>query len=327
MIGPLARLRRALHGAGVLRSGVLPRPVVSVGNLTIGGTGKTPHVQFLARWLCARGAKVAVLSRGYGRRTRGVVWASGVPPASSAAVGDEPALLARTLPGVAVVVGESRLEAGREALRRGEVDVFLLDDGFQHLALRRDADILLVDGIRGLGNGRTLPLGPLREPPDHARFADALVVTRCADASQGGRLAAGLEFPAGRPIAASRLVPRALVDAAGREAALFPRGAEVAAFAGLARNGQFAATLGACGLAVGSFLAFGDHHRYGPRDLRRIAEASGGLPIVTTEKDLVRLPGDLPFRPLALRIEVEFLSGWESLSHLLLERIGEGARR
>jgi len=327
VIGPVAKLRRALHRAGVLRSGSLPRPVVSVGNLTVGGTGKTPHVQFLARWLCARGARVAVLSRGYGRRTRGVVWASGDPPASAASVGDEPALLARTLPGVAVVVGESRLEAGREALRRREVDVFLLDDGFQHLALRREADILLVDGIRGLGNGRTLPLGPLREPPDHVRFADALVVTRCADATQAERLAATLPFPAGRPVAASRLVPRCLVDGEGRETPLPSPGTRVAAFAGLARNGQFAATLGACGLDVGSFLAFGDHHRYGPRDIRRIAASSGGMPVVTTEKDLVRLAGELPFHPLALRIDVAFLSGWDSLSRLVLERIGEGARR
>ncbi len=322
MIAPVARLRRALHRAGVLGSASLPRPVVSVGNLTVGGTGKTPHVQFLARWLGARGARVAVLSRGYGRRTRGVVWASGEPPAPAAAVGDEPALLARTLPGVAVVVGESRLSAGREALRRREVDVFLLDDGFQHLALRRDADILLVDGIRGLGNGRTLPLGPLREPPDHARFADALVVTRCADAAQADRIAAAVPFPAGRPRAASRLVPRCLVDVEGREAPLPPPGTRVAAFAGLARNGQFLATLGSCGLEVASFLAFGDHHRYRPGDIRRIAAAASGLPVVTTEKDLVRLPGGLPFRPVALRIDVEFLSGWDPLSRLVLERIG-----
>jgi len=301
--------------------------VVSLGNLTVGGTGKTPHVQFLAQWLSARGVKVAILSRGYGRRSRGVVWASGEPPAAAAESGDEPALLARTLPGVPVVVGESRFEAGREALRLREVDVFLLDDGFQHLSLRRDADILLVDGVRGLGNRRTLPLGPLREPPDHARFADALVITRCADALQGERIAATLPFPAGRPVAATRFVPRSLVDAEGRESALPPPGTEVAAFSGLARNDQFESTLRACGLRVTRFLSFGDHHAYGPRDIRSIAAASGGLPVLTTEKDLMRLPGDLPFRAGALRIGVELLSGWDSLSRLVLERIGEAAAR
>ncbi len=327
MIGPIARLRRTLHRTGVLRSGSLPRPVLSLGNLTVGGTGKTPHVQFLARWLTGRGIKVAVLSRGYGRRSRGVVWASGDPPAPAAAVGDEPALMARTLPGVPVVVGESRLAAGREALRLREVDAFILDDGYQHLSLRRDADILLVDGVRGLGNRRTLPFGPLREPPDNARFADALVVTRCGDASQGERIAATLPFPAGRPVAATRIVPLSLVDREGRETALPPDGSEVAAFAGLARNDQFESSLKACGLRVRSFLGFGDHHPYGPRDIRRIAAASGGLPVLTTEKDLMRLPEDPPFRPRALRIGVEFLSGWEPLSRLLLDRIGEASAR
>ncbi len=304
---------------------MLPRPVVSLGNLTVGGTGKTPHVQHLAQWLSGRGIRVAVLSRGYGRATRGVAWASGDPPAPAAAVGDEPALLARTLPGVPVVVGESRLEAGREALRRREIDVFLLDDGFQHLSLGRDADLLLVDATRGLGNGLTLPLGPLREPPEHARFADALVVTKCTDASDGKRIAATVPFPPGRPVAATRLVPRSFVDGAGRETAPPPPGAEVAAFAGLARNDQFEATLRACGLQVGRFLGFRDHHAYGAGDIRRIEAAAGGLPVVTTEKDLVRLPGPLPFRVCALRIGVEFLSGWEALSRLVLERIGQGA--
>lgn len=327
MIGPFARVRRALHRSGVLRAGSLPRPVVSVGNLTVGGTGKTPHVQFLARWLSGRGVKVAVLSRGYGRRTRGVVWASGVSPAAAASVGDEPALLARTLPGVPVVVGESRLEAGREALRRVPVDAFLLDDGFQHQCLHRDADILLVDGIRGLGNRRTLPFGPLREPPDHARFADALVVTRCTDASQAERARAGIPFPADRPLAATRLVAPCLVDAEWREMPLPAAGAEVAAFAGLARNGQFESTLQACGLRVARFLAFRDHHPYGARDIRNIAAAAGGLPVVTTEKDLVRLPGELPFRVCALRVAVEFLSGWDALSRLVLDRIGRAAAR
>lgn len=327
MIGPFARLRRVLHRKGLLRSASLPRPVVSVGNLTVGGTGKTPHVQFLARWLSERGVRVAILSRGYGRASRGVAWASGEPPAAADSVGDEPALMARTLPGVSVIVGESRLEAGREALRRREVDAFLLDDGFQHLSLRRDADILLVDGIRGLGNRRTLPFGPLREPPDHVRFADALVVTRCTDPSGAGKVAAALAFPAGRPVAATRLAPRCLIDRDGAETALPPSGTEVTAFAGLAHNDQFEATLRACGLRVRGFLSFGDHHRYGPGDIRRIAAASGGLPIVTTEKDLVRLPGGLPFRAHALRVGVEFLSGWESLSRLVLERIGEAAAR
>lgn len=324
MIGPLARWRRGLYGAGVLRSRSLPRPVVSIGNLTVGGSGKTPHVQFFARWLGGLGLRVAILSRGYRRRSRGVVWASGGAPASARVAGDEPALLAASLPGVSVVVGESRFEAGREVLRRRDVDVFLLDDGFQHLALRRDADILLIDSQRGLGNGRTLPFGPLREPPDHARFADAVVLSGCAEADAGGPPAGGFTLPPDRPVARSRVLPRALVDREGRAAALPAAGTEVAAFSGIAANERFEGTLRAAGFAVRVFLPFRDHHWYSAADLERIRAAASGLPVLTTEKDLVRLPGEVPFAVRALRIEVEFLRGWDRVSSLVLSRIGRG---
>lgn len=321
MIGPFASFRRALYRSGVFRAEALPRPVISVGNLTVGGSGKTPHVKFLASWLNGLGMRVAVLSRGYRRKTKGVVWVSrGEGPAVPASAGgDEPVLLAAALPGVPVLVGESRAEAGRECLRQREVDVFLLDDGFQHLRLRRDADLLLLDAEGGLGNGRTLPLGPLREPPASARFADALVVTRCADAEKGKALAASIPFPADRPRAFSRLVPRALVDRHGGEFPLPDAPEEVAAFCGLARNDQFAATLREAGFVVRRFLAFGDHHPYGAADVERIAGAAEGMRVVSTEKDLVRISGPVPFRLVALRVDVEFLSGWDGLSRLILD--------
>ncbi|MBI5419408.1 MAG: tetraacyldisaccharide 4'-kinase [Deltaproteobacteria bacterium] len=329
MIGPFARWRRALYRSGILRSEALPRPVISVGNLTVGGSGKTPHVKFLASWMKNTGMRVAVLSRGYGRETKRVVWVSygDGPAVPASAGGDEPVLLAASLPGVPVLVGESRAEAGREALRRREIDAFLLDDGFQHLSLRRDADLLLLDAGRGLCNRRTLPLGPLREPPDCARFADALVVTRCADEARCEDLAGSVSFPPDRPRACSRLVPRTLVDRDGGESPLPSPGEEVAAFSGLARNEQFAATLREAGFVVRRFLAFRDHHPYGPGDIEKIASAAEGMPVVTTEKDLVRLTGALPFRVLALRVEVEFLSGWEGLSRLILERIGSFGKK
>lgn len=326
MIGLAARARRALYAAGHLARRRLPRPVVSVGNLAVGGAGKTPHVQHLARWLAGRGLRPAVLSRGYGRRSRGVLWASGERRPDPRAVGDEPALLALTLPGVPVVVGESRYEAGVECLRRREVDVFLLDDGFQHLSLAREADLLLVDAERGLGNGLTLPFGPLREPPAHARYADALVVTKCRDVAEGERAAAAVPIPAGRPRAFSRLVPRAVVGPAGEEGPLPPPGTGVAAFCGLARNDQFAATLEALRLDVRAFLRFPDHHVYGPRDLRRIDEAARGGTVLTTEKDLVRLPAGLPFRVAAVRVDIAFIAGWDALAALIVDRIAGGGR-
>ncbi|MBI5575856.1 MAG: tetraacyldisaccharide 4'-kinase [Deltaproteobacteria bacterium] len=325
MIGPFATLRRSLYGAGILRQESLPRPVISVGNLSVGGTGKTPHVQFLASWLTETGVKVAVLSRGYGRKSRGVVWVSrGDGPAVTAEYGgDEPVLLAALLPGVPVLAGESRAEAGRECLRSRDVDVFLLDDGFQHLSLGRDADILLVDATCVLGNMRTLPFGPLRESPETARRADALVITKCAGLSQGEKAAAAVPFEADRPRAYTRMVARAVVDRFGRETSLPRDGEEVVAFSGLAHNGQFADTLRTSGFAVRKFFSFRDHYRYRRADLERIASAAGGAPVLTTEKDLVRLSGTLPFDLKAIRIGVEFLSGWEDLSRLILERLGK----
>ena len=324
MIGWLARGRRALYSSGIRRSNSLPRPVVSVGNLAVGGTGKTPHVLFLADWLVRLGMRIAILSRGYGRRSRGVVWASGRngPPATAENVGDEPALLAASLPGTPVVVGESRFAAGLECLRVRDADLFLLDDGFQHLSLHRDFDLLLVDGREGLGNGRTLPFGPLREPPDHAAYADALVLTRCTEPGRLDRVRREVPFPPGRPVAASRMVPAGLFDRDGRETPLPDPGEEVAAFAGLARNRQFSETLADAGFRVRSFRGFGDHHWYTAGDLARIREDAMGLPVVTTEKDMIRLPREIPFPVRALRIRVEFLSGWEELSRLLLDRIG-----
>lgn len=324
MIGLLARGRRAIYASGIRRAYILPRPVVSIGNLTVGGAGKTPHTLFLAEWLVGLGLRIAILSRGYGRRSRGVVWASGRDgtPAAPEIVGDEPALLAASLPGTSVIVGESRYEAGLECLRVRDVDLFLLDDGFQHLPLRRDVDLLLVDTEEGLGNRRTLPFGPLREPPDHARYADALVLTRCVDPDRRNRILSEVPFPPGRPVATSRMVPVSWVERNGRTIPLSGPGEEVAAFAGLARNRQFLEMLTAGGFRVRSFRGFGDHHWYTPGDLERIRGEANGLPVVTTEKDMIRLPEKVPFPVRALRIGVKFLSGWEELSSLLLGRIG-----
>ena len=328
-LGIVARARRGLYGAGVLSRERLPRPVVSVGNLVLGGAGKTPHVQHLARWLIGSGRRVAVLSRGYGRRSRGVVWVGRGDGriADSREGGDEPVLLAQSLPGVPVVVAESRAEAGREVLAREAVDVFLLDDGFQHLSLHRDVDLLLVDCARGLSNRMTLPLGPLREPPSHARFADGLIVTKCPDPVAGERTGWTVPIPPGRPKAFSRLVPQGFVGRDGEPVASVAPGSEILAFSGLARNVQFLETLGEAGYRVRRHLSYPDHHEYSPADLGRIAREAAGLPAVTTEKDLVRLPPVVPFPVFALRIAVAFLSGWEEMSRMILERIGDGGTR
>jgi tetraacyldisaccharide 4'-kinase len=329
IFGAAARLRRAMHAAGLLRAERLPRPVLSVGNLSMGGTGKTPHVMHLAKWLAGEGLRVAILSRGYGREGRGVEWVSDGTGriASAREGGDEPVLLARSLPGVPVVVAASRAEGGREALTRVPVDVFLLDDGFSHLSLGRDFDLLLVDCGSGLGNRMTVPLGGLREPPSHARFADGMVVTKCPDAAEGSRVARTVPFPEGRPAAFSRLVPRGIAGLDGEQLDEAGRGTEIFAFSGLARNGQFRETLEGAGYRLRGFLPFPDHHAYDLSDMARVARESAGLPVVTTEKDLVRIPSGTPFPVFALRVEVEYLSGWEELSRCILRRLETGSAR
>jgi tetraacyldisaccharide 4'-kinase len=329
IFGAAARFRRALHGYGLLRASRLPRPVLSVGNLTMGGAGKTPHVMHLAKWLAQGGRRVTILSRGYRRQGKGVVWVSDGRRITAAVRdgGDEPVLLARSLPGVAVLVGESRVDAGREALARLPVDVFVLDDGFQHISLYRNFDLLLVDCQRGLGTGRTVPFGGLREPASHAKFADGMVVTKCPDAAAGEAVARTVPFPGDRPRACSRLVQRGIVGRDGEPQDEVRPGSEVFAFSGLARNRQFRSTLESAGYRVRGFRSFRDHHTYGRADLARIARESAGLPVVTTEKDLVRLPDEIPFGVGALRVEVEYLSGWERLSRDILDRLEGGAPR
>ena len=165
--GELLRVRAWAYATGLLPSRRLGRPVISVGNITVGGTGKTPMTALIARYLMGQGKRVAVLSRGYGGTSRGearIVSDGSKLLLSASEAGDEPYLLAKELPGLMVVIGHDRYEAGRLAERELNPDLFILDDGFQHLRLQRDLNILLLDGRNPFGNGLTLPAGLLREP-------------------------------------------------------------------------------------------------------------------------------------------------------------------
>ncbi len=181
LLWPLSRLygsaigrRNRRYDTGQAAASRLPSPVISVGNLVVGGTGKTPTVVFLARWLQERGKKVCVISRGYRRKSKGLVLvADGERICSTAELsGDEPILLAQELPGAVVVVDADRVEAGRYAIQRFKPDLILLDDGFQHRRLHRDLDIVTFKGVQDLGNGWLLPAGPLREPAASLDRAD-----------------------------------------------------------------------------------------------------------------------------------------------------------
>jgi tetraacyldisaccharide 4'-kinase len=322
---PVVSWRRRWYAHDPARVGRLDRPVVSVGNLRVGGTGKTPVVAHLARLLVEAGEHPAILSRGYARRkkTRGVTVVSDrstvLAPLDLA--GDEPLLLARMLPGVPVLVGGNRRLAGQVAERQLGTTVHILDDGFQHLALGRDVDLLIVEP-EDLTD-RVLPAGRLREPLDAAAAADALLTTVTDEHLERLRASVGLghAFTMRRGLGAAvwldgTPVGRALED--GR----------VVAVAGIARPERFFQDLDASGWRVVRTLTFRDHHPFTTSDVERIermARAEDAC-IVTTAKDAVRLErvaapeARIAVVPVAVTIEPA-----ERFTRWLIERV-RGAR-
>lgn len=267
----------------------LRHPVISVGNLAVGGRGKTPMVATIARLLLEMGERPAILSRGYARRIAvdGVVVvrdASGIR-ADLDRGGDEPLMLARQLPGVAVLTAPDRYLAGRLAEHRLDVTVHVVDDGFQHLQLERDVDIVLVSS-EDVRRPRTLPSGRLREPLDTLIVADAiLAVDREVRVDTGAA-----DIPVFRT---TRRLGEP--DAIGRDAPVF-------AVAAVASPARFFDDLRAAGWQVCGTAAFRDHLRYSARGAAGIferARGEGAAAVLTTEKDLVRL---LPFRPFPMRL-------------------------
>ncbi len=281
--GAVAALRLQSPGRGV---GV---PVICLGNLTVGGAGKTPAALAVGRLLLGAHERPFFLSRGYGGRLAGPVR---VDPAahSAAAVGDEPLLLARLAP---TIVARDRL-AGAKAARLGGANVLVMDDGFQNPALAKDLAILLVDGRRGIGNGRTIPAGPLRAPLEmQIAHAQALVVV---GPPAGAAAVAPLARRHGVAIFHGRLDPdRHTLAALG--------GRKVLAFAGIGDPEKFFATLDEAGIEVAERAGFPDHHRYTAAEAQAlIARADvANLVLLTTEKDLARLAGDPLVAALAAR--------------------------
>jgi tetraacyldisaccharide 4'-kinase len=323
-----ARMRRNLYGRGWLRMRQLPAPVVSVGNLTVGGTGKTPVVACLARLLQDRGMRVAILSRGYGGHSRGVVCISDgwhiykKPPE----VGEEPYWLARTLPGVAVYTGACRYAAGLAAWQELKPDLFVLDDGFQHFQLHRDLDLVLLDAAAPFGNRQLLPRGPLREPLPALAAAHSLILTRFDPERHQARLAAIRHAFPDKPVLTASIMPVSVTAYPGGRAqapaALNLRA--LMAFAGLARPEVFTATLKELGVDLKGCRDFPDHHAYSEAELDRLtaaAQSLGAEGLVTTGKDWARLgerwDGELPLWVL----EVEARLGDAEPVLELLDRI------
>ncbi len=324
----LARRRRRARATAER----LPVPVVSLGNLHWGGGGKTPFTAAVAADLAARGLAVAIVSRGYRRTSRGplVVSLGAGPRVSWSAAGDEPFLLAQALPGVAVAVGEQRVAAARLLLRElpHSPDLFLLDDGFSHVALARDIDLLLFPAADPFAGGRLAPAGRLREPLAAARHADAVVLTGCSAsemATAGARLAAALaphgfigpgfasSSASGPPC--SGIGRSGTSGASGDISGTLPAGTRVVAFAGIARPEVFFRDVERQEVEIAARLAFPDHHAYPDESIARIEGAfrrhrAGAL--LTTAKDALKLHGRLSpapaVLPLVARPEAAF---WE----------------
>ncbi|MDX1649819.1 MAG: tetraacyldisaccharide 4'-kinase, partial [Myxococcota bacterium] len=306
-----ARVHRTLYVRGIRRRERLGCRVVSVGNLGVGGAGKTPVTAWLAAGLRRRGHRVAVASRGYGRAARGrdveVVSDGHRVLCGVDRAGDEPLWLAARAPGVPVLVGPRRDAAGRRAIAAFGTQVLLLDDGFQHHRLARDVDVVVFDGRVGLGNGRLLPRGPLREPPAALARAQAIgVIDGPLPAEDEARVAAAA--PRAFRFAVRR-VPRGLRAPGGRdlEAVSELRDREVGLLCGIARPASLRASVEALGARVVAERSFPDHHRFRRRDLRGLAEEA---PLwITTEKDAVKIhpawAGEARLRVLVLRHEVE----------------------
>ena len=306
----LVRMRTGLYDRGYLQAHALDHPVISVGNLTTGGTGKTPLVIALASEFRDLGYRPVILSRGYRRKSRGIVVVSRGrgPEVDWKRAGDEPFLMAIRLPDVAIVVGGDRYQAGRRAEAERLGDLFILDDGFQHRRLVRDVDIVAIDPNDWKGEARLLPAGNWREPPGALDRADAACV-RAPRADPGWRL----------PLPTFRFTTE--VDGIVRNGRILAPESlgdqPVVAFAGIAKPQRFFDTLASLGLNIVSTIRFPDHHAFRAGDLDSLPEGIR----MTTEKDAVRLPpGDFCF----VRISANILN-FKALRDLILERIASRA--
>lgn len=364
--------RAELYRLGWLSAETAPVPVISIGNLVAGGTGKTPFTALSSRILQDAGCRPVIVSRGYrGRRREDPLVVSGgeglLRGVTAAEAGDEPVMLAMRSPDIPVVVARRRAEGARLAVTRFAAGCIVLDDGFQHLGLRRDLDLVLLDAEHPLDNGRLLPSGMLREPPSALGRAGALVFTRqrgsdagagagdAASVSNGGSapsraLSGGETFDgwvrAGTPRFHATMEPTRILDAKeigpGDSPDREPRtaswlaGKRVLAFAGIARPRRFAQDIGRLGGEVVAFLGYDDHHVYSRRDAAEILDQVKKLKpdlLITTEKDVARLEGSPEAAPLFgggllfLRVEPRLPEAEDRAFRDLLAGAARGERR
>jgi tetraacyldisaccharide 4'-kinase len=313
LYGGGVRSRIFLYTSGLLRPKRLPCRVISVGNITVGGTGKTPLVMALARGLMERGIPVAILSRGYKRkRTSKTLVSDGnsilLSPEES---GDEPFLMAGSLKGIPILVGKDRFVNGRTALQQFGVHALLLDDGYQHLQLYRDLNILLIDSNIGFGDNHLLPRGLLREPLSYLRRADLFLLTKVEHLEECRLLEEKLrEIHPFSPIFHSHYEPLGLIGPKGEQEGLRSlRGKRALVISGIADPSYFSSLLKKCGMEIVKEAVFPDHHLYTEEDLASLEKQSSGVDwFMTTEKDMVKMLklniGRLPIRALRIGIRI-----------------------
>lgn len=340
----IAKFRLWLYNSRIIRHHALGCLVVSIGNLTCGGTGKTPVVEVFARSLSQQGRKVAILSRGY-RSKNLSFWEkmcqkfksehNEIPPKvvsdgknlllDCEYAGDEPYMLASNLPNVAVLVDKDRVKSGIYAINHFQTDVILLDDGFQYLMLRPHINIVLVDSTSPFGNGHVLPRGTLREPIEHIKRADYIFLTK----STGTRRNRHLKRFISRHCRKAEIIecchkPQYLKQlfSDGKMALEDLKGVKVAALSAIACPQSFEGFLEKLGAELVLKDHYADHHRYSKREIAEFvkqAKEAGADIIVTTEKDAVRIPKldncDIPL--YFLRIQIDILSGRESFEQCI----------
>jgi tetraacyldisaccharide 4'-kinase len=327
--GALGRAKRVAYEKGLLETKRLPARVVAIGNLTAGGTGKTPMTLFAARWYRAQGAKVVIVSRGYGgslSKTGGVVSDGDVVFLSPFEAGDEPVMMAEQLPGVPVVIGSDRYVVGMEACDRFHPDVVLLDDGYQHIRLGRDLNILLADGKRPFGNGHVLPRGPLREPLTALAQADAVILTRAAEGDEerfsGHVPDSFLDELTTLPVFSSTH-HLSLSDGDGTPVTPEDLGPAFL-FSGIAKNHSFEEGAVSLGVQVAGRHFFEDHHPYTEAEvalLEREAMACGAKVLLTTDKDRVKVR-TMASMPLAtVSVSMDFKEDLAAITALLATQL------
>lgn len=345
LYGAGQKLRRLGYQKKILPARKLPCRVICVGNLAVGGTGKTPMTMYVAEKIKQFGLRPAIVSRGYrgGAQNRGGVVSDGrsiyMGPEQA---GDEPYMIAGRLKDAPVVVGKDRFAAGLLAVNKFHPDVLVLDDGFQHLKLLRDVDLVLLDHRQSFGNMHLLPRGILREPISALKRATACIFTRY-QADKAGSEASAIEMIRKHapqlPLFTSSYLPYHYIIRRGAqisldenivcsqpEAADIRNGEKVFGFSGIARNHDFQDTVKNLGFRAAGFVEFSDHHRYTAQDFSKIlaaAEKANARRLVTTEKDLVRIPPQNPFSLdlVVVRVRVSFGADDQNFGTFLKDRL------